>query len=176
MLSNFALIISPQPRTHSSTHPANESINWEKHFLLLVNKASIWGEVLYSIPKTNKKAKGKNPTTSWTIPHFTPARSSMWQLGTQFWVINGWASKGNQIIYVWELDPINCLDSTATSTVIYSIGHVFVVSELFILWLRMLPLKGPDSIHAHVTVFDLCCFSPSLAALYWGTVTLWGCV
>lgn len=175
MLSHFALIISPQPRTHSSTHPANKSMNWEKHFLILVNKASIWGEVLYSIPKTNKKAKGEKPTIFWTIPHFTTARSSTWQLITQFWVIDGWACKGNQIIHVWELDPIKCLDSTTTFTLIYSIGQVFVVSELFMLWI-MLPLKGPDSIHAHVTVSDLCCFSPSLAALFWSTVTLWGCV
>lgn len=72
-----------------------------------------------------QKRKRKKPTTSWTNPHFTPARSSTWQLSTQFWVINGWASKSNQIIYVWELDPIKCWNSTATFTLIYSIGHVF---------------------------------------------------
>lgn len=130
-------------------------------------------EVLNSIPKTNKEEKGKKkPTISWTILHFTPTRSSTWQLSTQFWVINRWASKGKQIIYVWELDPIKCSDSTASFTLIYSIGPVFVVSELFIPWVRMLPLKGHESIHSHVTVFDLCCFSPSLATLHWSTVTL----
>lgn len=133
-------------------------MNWEKHFLILANKASIWGEVLYSIPKTNKKAKGEKPTMFWTIPHFTPARSSTWQLITQIWVINGWASKGNQIIHVWELDPIKCLDSPATFTLIYSIGHVFVVSELFILWARVLPLKVLIPFML-MSLYHLCCFS-----------------
>lgn len=93
-------------------------------------------------------------------------------------------SKDNQIIYVWECDSVKCLDSPLTLQIltfilIYSLGHVFVVSELFILWVKMLPWKG----HGHhrfqsspVTIFNLCCFCLPFATLHWSMATLWGCV
>lgn len=92
-------------------------------------------------------------------------------------------SKDNQMIYMWESDPIKCLDSTVTLQIltfmlIYSLGHVFGVSELFILWDCCLGkvMVNTDSVHTHITVFDLCCFSLSFTPLYWSMATLWGCV